>query len=318
MSSRLIRAETVPEQGSDSNDIGARPRSRAATVKNEEIETVEETSEPSSATPQKTPSVKSARRRVLNISEASVPPPQSSEIFAQGEVFVPDHTRESNHAECSNWTLPDESADDHPELDNSNPQHKNSAQNPPDTGDEAERSGTASTTDFERLSPLPPHEVPEIWIHRPSDTDSNMAALGTGVISNAATARASPTTAVTAPTEAAATLPAQVPGAETLPLAAPVNIPNPGLPAVDVARVGVPPVNAAVPAGNLPVGGKVGKRKHVIGKARKVLLRRRLLSMLLGRELAGTVHSLLNSAGGAAGPVDVPVDLPVPASGVPL
>jgi hypothetical protein len=68
----------------------------------------------------------------------------------------------------------------------------------------------------------------------------------------------------------------------------------------------IPPVEGF----GLPNLGKVRKRRKALVKARKLVLRKRVLSMILGKDLANTVHPLLNAAGGVAAPVDVPVAIP--------
>ncbi|RMZ92603.1 hypothetical protein DV736_g190, partial [Chaetothyriales sp. CBS 134916] len=40
------------------------------------------------------------------------------------------------------------------------------------------------------------------------------------------------------------------------------------------------------------------KKRRVVGKARRVILRKKVLSMILGRQLAGTVHPLLQASSG--------------------
>ena len=295
MSARQTRAGSAPEAGFVSEGTGVRSRSRAATIS--------ETTEPVSPVPENGPSLKSVRRGMLNISEASVPLPQSSDIVAQGEVFIPDHTKESDHKECANWTPPAEAEEESTEAEHHTPDRDASVENPPGSGQPTARSTTASTTGLEHLSAV---EIPDIQIHAPSDAHSDVVlALGTGVINNAASAPVSSTKVtntadrVSAPTAAASNLPAAIPGTEILPLAPPVDLPTPALPTVEAPHVVVPQV-PATPARSLR-GSKVGKRKRVVKKARKVVFRKRVLSMLLGREVAKTVHPLLEGGGRSSG-----------------
>jgi hypothetical protein len=206
-----------------------------------------------------------------------VPAPQSSDIIAQGEVFVPDHTKESNHAECANWTPPNESQEEQAEPVPAVVAEPQPAEQPPETeAAPTPQNPEGSSADHEQLSPVP---IPEILIQGPPSPEPEMAgflSLGTQAIKNATAA-----TPVGSP-------PAAVPGADAVPLAVPVEVP--AVPAVDV------------PGAPLPVGGgKGGKRKKIIQKLRKGILRKKLLAVLLGKEIANTVHPLINSAGGAAG-----------------
>jgi hypothetical protein len=58
------------------------------------------------------------------------------------------------------------------------------------------------------------------------------------------------------------------------------------------------------------VGGKVGRKKRAVQKTRKLLLRRRLLAIIIGRDLAKVVHPQLKAGGKVAGGVPLPVDGP--------
>ena len=188
--------------------------------------------------------------------------------------------------------------------------------------------------DLERLSPEPTPLVPTIEVHRPSNAESTMAAPGEGAV-NAAAGNTPATTvpsSVGGGTPAApaaspdvanpAAFPANPPVLSNAPLqAASVlanladNVPPVETPTVPTPNVAIPAVDVpgtpAVGAPKLPVlGGKVKKRKRVVGKARKMILRKKVLSMILGRELAGTVHPLLSGAGAATGPVVLPEGVP--------
>ncbi len=99
-----------------------------------------------------------------------------------------------------------------------------------------------------------------------------------------------------APTDAVSNFQAAVPGAQVLPLAAPIDRPATSQSGVGLPPVGVTPVAASEPGGP-PRGKSVPARQRVVKTARKVILRRKVLDMLLGRDLAGTVHPVLHGAG---------------------
>jgi hypothetical protein len=308
MFSRQTRAGSAPERGSVSEDANQRPRSRAATIP--------EGSEPLSPTPQGTASLRSVKRGVLNISEASVPAPQSSEIFAQGEVFVPDHTKESDQAECPNFTPPAETEEDCPEAQPPTPRSAASTdQHPPPSETLVGQGEVVRDDKLERFSPRP---IPEIKVHAPPETDSDVASsLGTGVIKNAANplenpARVTDSLAASVGIAAAASnIPAAVPAPEVLPLVTPVQLPPQPLPDVGMPGVDILPLPVPGPPGL--TRGKKGKQKRVIKKTRRFVLRRKLLEMMLGRELANLVHPLLKEADAAAAGAGLPVDVGVQA-----
>ena len=377
MSGRLFWAGSAPERRFSSSDTGEQPRSRAATI--------QETSEPADPTPKRPLSLRSARTGVLHVSEASVPAPQSSGISAQGEVFFPDHTRESGHGEPANRTPARVKDQETASSQTPTTDDDTSVENHPGSGQPTDRSESGSTSGLEQLTPF---DIPDIRIQGPRETVVNM---GTGVISkpvnaskpteaatnNAATASeataghdpASPATVkndgdtvsaptagdepvnvasaanateevpasaaasdtpdpapaaeigetASAPANATSNLPVTVPGAEVLPLAAPIEPPAPTPPTADTPNlkapaVGLPPT---APGPGVPLlGGRVHLKQNAVSVARrmrKVILRRRVLEMLLGRELAGTVHPVLSGAGGTEG-VKPPVNTPAPAA----
>ena len=307
---------------------------------------------------------------MLHVSEASVPPPRSSDISAQGEVFFPEHTADSGHKERTDWSPPQEKEEETAGSQTPTPNdHHTSLENHPGSGHPSDRSKAASTTALEQITPL---DIPNIQLQDPSKSDPNM---GAGVISkpvnasrqgeaatndaatasestaghdpaspatvkdvgepaSAATAGDDPTNAesaanateevpapavandtrdpatakdigetASAPTDAASNLPVAVPGAEELALAATIEPQAPSPPAtdaptVDTPAVGVPLVVAPGPGVPL-LGGRVHLEQNassVAKRMRKVVLRRRVLDVLLGRELAGTVHPVLSGA----------------------
>ena len=298
------QSETIPEDETVSEHSTTRPRSRAATIA--------EASTTVSPTPKKTLSLRSVRRGILNISEASVPAPQRSEIFAEGELFKPDHIKDSDHAVCVNYTPPQEveepSAEQHPVPEGIQPDEVNpvggkeveefladvdrprevatSVENRPLSVRSRAHNKIGSNPSPEQLEPV---SIPDIQVHPPPEPDTNMGwGLGTPVINKGPSEPVSPTTvgnAVGAPTTAAAGQSLTVPATGVLPLAPHVNLPT----------------------ATLPVEVKVSKRKRVIKRTRRMILSKPVLKLLLGREIASTVHPVL------AGPPSVtavPVQVP--------
>ena len=189
----------------------------------------------------------------------------------------------------------------------------------------AHQKDPTDTGDLEQLSPVSTPSVPIIEIHRPSDAESTMSVFA------AMTAIPPSTPASPKPSALGSTAPAAATGVNSTDApprsppnspAAPLNAVPAGLP-VDGPDVTVPDVampGAGVPgvpqieAPDLTVASKGKKRKRAVRKARKVILRKPVLVIILGREAAGTVHPLLSGANLAAAPVDVPVSIP----GVPV
>ena len=155
---------------------------------------------------------------------------------------------------------------------------------------------------FAKFGPPQPRRVPEIRIHRPSGTVM-AASLGT-------TAMNSINVPVTPMQSAVGQTHAPVSPITDAVTASPLSTDLP----VDPSTV----TNATIPAlplplPSLPAGVKVGKKKKVVRKARKLIIRRRLLAIILGRDLAKIVHPQLttvaNPAGGAPLSVDGASDL---------
>lgn len=346
MSSRDFPSEKNSQtRRTESTDGDTRRISRASTIP--------EASEPASPTPKRSISLKNVRRGVLNVSEAFVPLAQSSDIFARGEVFRPEHAKESNHQVCAKWTPRQESSEATTQPERWSPPEDsptetpiNTPVDPPavkavDSRPASNYSRTESTTSLERFSPA---AIPAILIHAPPDTDQDMGALGTEVIKRVSGAPVTPRTvlhlvgAESRPPAPVADLPKPmtvvmpmnlpmntvpltqkripltpiipkpVPMDEPLlpvtPLQSPTHasppatlleVPAPALPHHGLPDAGLPPLNAWFPAPADRHHKRKGKKHHrAIKKARKMILRRKILGLILSRELAEIVLPKLN------------------------
>ena len=160
-------------------------------------------------------------------------------------------------------------------------------------------------------SPQPMTEIPNVQIQEPSHSDEAMA-------SNIVVASAVPSmTAVASPTIASTLVPADINHFDQLPQA-PENIPSEtpilpsNIPAVDLPTLNALPINVVLPDAHvLPAK----RRKKLLRRARSIALRRRVLVVLLGRDLANAIHPQLMALGKGASvtPVaSVPRSAPVP------
>ncbi|EXJ63529.1 uncharacterized protein A1O5_11290 [Cladophialophora psammophila CBS 110553] len=282
----------------------------------------------------------------LNVSEASIPAPQSSDISAPGRVFIPAHQpsvahpsdplhdhskeeaeRERGMTEASEALLEtqkqlDSQAITEPAFDPQGP--KDIAPPEIETQSKAEEAGPsaaeASTDPLTKSENIPelvvdtsskaeyiePFSIPEIRIHRPSGTVM-AASLGTTATSGASESpapfqAATEQSATTTPLNAASNPVGAVP-APTSVLVNPTTVTN---------AVPVNAVTSALPLAlsGLPVGTKMGKRKRVIQRVRRVVVRKRLLAIILGRDLANAVHPQLNAAGKTVPDGPLPLDGP--------
>lgn len=273
MSRKDTRAWSATERLSTSDDAPVTRSSRPATIP--------EISKGASPILCRTPSLQSVQRGVLNISEASIPAPRSSDIVAQGEVFVPDHTKESSHAKCASWTPPDESQEDLADAGPVVPEEQESLTQLQETTEPYNQSTECGSADLEQLTPI---AVPEIHIQGVPLPEPETHALDTQATQNATSA---------AP---ANNLPADILGADTMSLETSVTAPV--VPNADISAVGVlpspPPSKKA--AGTTHSQTKGGKRKCILNRVRKGVLRKQILSLLLGRDLADIVHPVLNGS----------------------
>ncbi|EXJ80190.1 hypothetical protein A1O1_08332 [Capronia coronata CBS 617.96] len=269
----------------------------------------------------------------LNVSEASVPAPQGSEVSAQGQLFI------AHHEHPSEW---DSEAVDTPSRNDDQPAEDMQAPKEPDpkvpsvvapgspaTGEDEQRheAGTDQTVSQQSRSgsvglandstqPEPPAErtasvsrqdavpddvaiVPNIEIHRPSAT----------VIASLLEA-----SALNSRTVPASSLPATPPAT---PLAGVVDLPS-GLPSdpstatnslrddattfrnASPANAAAPPVADAQPgADSLPPESSVRRRQRVVRRVRSLLVRKPMLNIVIGRDLAGIVRARLKELGTA-------------------
>ncbi|ETI23173.1 hypothetical protein G647_04970 [Cladophialophora carrionii CBS 160.54] len=273
----------------------------------------------------------------LNVSEASIPAPQSSDISAQGQVFVshehPGGTVvEALHdrSERSNEAVESTPGASEPPAKLPRDEHSQPVDTPSDPGvaqetapDDPKKASMPTTRPgvplftqsesaveiiaepFAGFGPSQARSVPAIRIHRPSGTVM-AASVGTTAMNSAkvpatpmqSALEQSPAAAGTAPVNTLSTTVAAIPAPTNLPVD-PSNVSN----AIGAAT-------SAVSLPSLPVSGKVGKRKRVIRKTRKLVLRRRLLAIIIGRDLANVVHPQLNPGANVAGSVPLPVDGP--------
>ena len=279
----------------------------------------------------------------LTVSEASIPPPESSDFAAQGQVFIPPHEHPGGEGSDVLHVHPDEAVErekdaaEAAELStkaskDSDSQVQTEAEadpivaedDAPDTRREepkiaaafssatrpASHLFTQSESAIEviagscaKFGPPQPRSVPEIRIHRPSGT-LMAASLGTEAMDSANV----PSTATQSALD-------QNPAAVTAPLEITTDaVPVPANVPVDpstVTNVEASAVPLEVPGS--PSKGKVSKKKRIVHKARKLAMRKRLLAIIIGRDLANVVHPQLNTitnvAGGAPLSLDGPSDL---------
>lgn len=261
----------------------------------------------------------------LDVSEASVLVPQSSGISASGAVFIPPHEHSTASKEeilHLQRPLGPEPADDvkraskkegaNAKLDiGANPVKVT----PQDTPDSAigPQEPTSSANPLDRSSESKSHDravtsvvnafgetsdpIPEIRIQRPS-APSMASSLGTSVMQGAKSPAAPP--------GSPSNDPSGVLGVAATNVALPMDTPNNAIPLpLDVVGSGL-----ALPLSAPGAGKKHRIRSRVVGKARKVLVRRRLLALILGKDLANTVHPLVKQGVGALPNVPLPVDGP--------
>ncbi|OAP56796.1 hypothetical protein AYL99_08908 [Fonsecaea erecta] len=272
----------------------------------------------------------------LNVSEASIPPPQSANISAPGRVFISPHERppeevsdplhnHSKEAEAEARGAPEaselpeeprESPDFNlPSLaDPASPKIEQESTTEKVEPSPAEPTSTSLPTSEDALDliaessskveDIEPFSIPEIKIHRPSGTVMS-ASMGPDTLNDASV---TPTPTQSAMEQSSTTKPLN---AATTPV---VGGPVPTTLPVDSATVtNAVPIDAVVstlpaPVSELPVVGKLGKRKRVVRKARRVIVRKRLLTIILGRDLAKVVHPQLNASGKTVPDVSLSLD----------
>jgi hypothetical protein len=282
----------------------------------------------------------------LNVSEVSILPPRGSEISAQGQVFVPvhEHPSEWDSAAIRSYSEKEDQGIDPATESPAQPHQSDEAASAISTtpnndlgsleqsatpatevnsaADQAEagpsESGAAGiiTNHFsksdsaldqisstsKRPAPLYSASIPEIRIHRPSGTIM-AASLGTSAL-NSASVPGTPGPTAALPTPGAGSGPLGAIPDATAALPIPANLP------IDPSTV----TNAAPGAvPGQPLGGKGGKRgirKKVVGKTRKMVVRKPVLAVILGRDVANLVHPLLQQATSGVAAAPLPVDGP--------
>lgn len=272
----------------------------------------------------------------LNVSEASIPAPKSSDISAQGEVFVPPHQHrddedrnalhvhlEKGEEETGAAEEPSENSKD-PDPQTAprlvaGPAIANGAAHHDATGGTTTSSSSTSASSestpaepalehiadsVSELKDPQPASIPEIKIHRPSGTVM-AASLGTSASNGAI----GPPTPLDIPVDAGAAALFAVSEATSL-------APVPAQPPVnrDIVINAVPldaPTSALpFPAPGVPFGGKGNKRKNLVRKTRGLVVRRHILNVILGRELAAIVRPRLKQAVEGSTCVPLPADGP--------
>ncbi|KIW57208.1 hypothetical protein, variant [Exophiala xenobiotica] len=307
-------------------------KQRRATISGESTDTVTQASEGQDISAGLgLPFLATVSKGRLNVSEASIPAPKSSDISAQGQVFTSTHehpekreptdatTAQTDPTDLIDSAGPAATANDGLEHEAAPSKLGDKEVNSPGTGlagfatNPSARSETAIDQirgTLPELAPFDSSALPEIRIHRPSGTImatplGASAANSVGVPATPAPSALgqSPVGAATAPL-GGTNLTGAIPPPTGLPVnpasvtdALPMNttalnLPVPGLPSIP----------------SVPLGGKVGKRKKVVRKARKVVVRKRLLTVLLGRELANAVQPLLKQATSGVAGAPLPVD----------
>lgn len=235
----------------------------------------------------------------LNVSEASVPPPTSSDISATGEVFIPAHDHPSEwegklhqKSQTAVETATDRDASVPETPQEPSAQQNKTVDNQSDQGisgnHNTERSGSTPTSaqhdQCATGQPVPNvfgeilDPIPVIRIQRPS-TPRMATSLGTSVVSSGTGATSMVEAPTSIPVDRGYAISALPVGAVTSAL--PIPLPLPGLSG----------------------GAKKARRHKLIGKIRKHVIRKQLLALLLGREIANIAHPLLSQAVNKAGAV---------------
>ena len=279
-----------------------------------------------------------SKKNRLNVSEASVPALTSSTVSAQGQIFVPDH---EGLGESGLHGLHDHSEEKPEDVEETSDPPSGSTKGeqpiPPLTeiSESAAIQATANDPTEEAPEPLgappniarppahlftlsesavelltgsstkfgspQPQSIPAIKIHKASVIAMPIS-IGTSAINNTNL----PSTAIQAVVEQT-----------TEPLrAGPTNLLTTavgGLPCTDIpgeisTMTGSLSPASKLPKSGLPVVDKVGRRKRILLLARKILLKKHLLALMLGRELANLVHPQLHPVANVTGCEPLPVD----------
>ncbi|RMZ85990.1 hypothetical protein DV737_g86, partial [Chaetothyriales sp. CBS 132003] len=272
-----------------------KPRVRGGAFLDPQIETVLEATEPESPGPRQRVKIKEVRRGAHSGSESSVIRPKSSPIVAEGQFISPNRAEQAQRKH-------DESV---PSLANgiqAGAEGEKVRQAIVHEGDQPESSdkpghqpnkehgGHAEKTAVEAslfVIHETDHAVPAIEVRRPSGaapTTSGMT-LPNGPDSLQQAGSADSIRPMALPADPSTTRIAPAADTEALP-AAISHTAGPDLLTSGTRQHNHPSHRERV--------SKTRKRK-VVGKARRVFLRKKVLSMILGRELAATVHPLLQA-----------------------
>lgn len=276
----------------------------------------------------------------LNVSEASNPAPQSSEVSAQGQIFIPAH-QHPNEWEPETVETPARNADRI--LEQSEPQKRLDSELPSaglngpaatDRGDtqdtqtderviqqplsngtefvaessaqvlpNAERVASVSSS---KSAPEGSGFVPDIKVHRPSATvrvtSPGERAMDSTTNPSASVPAAPPPTPAVAPTTPrenksdplpTAMVPTEIPVDQTAVTSTvsvdAITAPNAGR--AESTPSAVPDQPPSPPS--LPSRGGVGRRKRVVLRTRSILVRKHILDVVIGRELASEVRPRL-------------------------
>jgi hypothetical protein len=288
------------------------------------------------------PKATKARKNPINVSEASTPAPAESGVSAEGQVFGPNqkqitdqHVATLQYLEHparktdkkkteSHATEPLAEAEVMQEItaaDSDGLNHNAAVKSGSETSREQGLNDNTATPVVARPSPRlftqsesaigvlqdsagpfgppNPRSVPEIKIHRPSVTEP---ALGTLAING--NKQSFPES--TPPDGNAATSAAVLAGGCTLSSAAtPVQV----VQGMSLVR----PLTAVPSIGTLPsvetTKRKVKRRERFVRKLRKLIVRKHLLQILVGQDLATVIHSSVNISDDVtpAAPVPIPV-----------
>ncbi|OAG38394.1 hypothetical protein AYO21_07377 [Fonsecaea monophora] len=282
----------------------------------------------------------------LNVSEASVSAPQSTDFSAAGQVFLPPHERapeevsdplhdhlkaaeveETDSLDASEPVKePREGSDlqdrTEPEIDPlepvvTAPLQVESASEPeeadPGSVEPAPTSSPKSANAVDPVADSAPQvedpqafSIPEIRIHRPSGTITSEI-VGISGVNDASMA---PIPEQTATEQSPAGTPLNAVSNPAGAVSPPTTLPTDPTAVTNVAPINTVVSAVPIPVPGLPLAGKIPRRKRVMRKARRVIVRKRLLSLILGRDLANVVHPQLNTTGESVPNVPLPLDGP--------
>lgn len=282
----------------------------------------------------------------LNVSEASIPAAaRSSDISAQGQVFTPTHehskklgtevgqghseerspTADSERSGQSDKTISNAATTSENAMaitgteneipappgstSETEPGDTDTARTPPNLTSGPDAPDQAANTSPEVVS-LEPLDIPQIRVHRPSGTIMAPSFETSAVDSVDVPPTPLPTPA--SPAEATRTLSGPIEN-----VTAAVPLPSTGQlgPSTDTsATLGNDPANtgSVIPGqaddGTPPKAKKGRRRKRAVREARKIVVRKSFLRIILGRKLGDDVHRRLNQANSSVAASPQPLD----------